>query len=215
MLALNSSVSIFFGIHPLEKQGKERRKEGGRRKSSKPSLLLLLLLLPDGKSVRTMLGTDVVYISVSNYSCIYLLSKWRSTTFTNLDSHLDPEKKHLDSLNDPQLSGNKDRVTHSLTDFVCLKIKTWNLNNCPYNEFKITWEIIFIIAAVGGKRTDTRCFTQRNCSRHLRDTLSSHHLRMILSTNNANSDVPIYILSVSFRYLPSYLKPHGGEVLSK
>ncbi len=78
MLALNAgqptSSSRNCGIDPLEKQGKERRKEVGLEKRHKPSLLLLLLL-PDGISIRTMLGTDVVYISLSNYSCIYLLSK--------------------------------------------------------------------------------------------------------------------------------------------
>jgi hypothetical protein len=80
MLALNAakaSSSKNCGIDPLEKQGKERMKEVGLEKRHKPSLLLLLLLLlPDGISIRTMLGTDVVYISLSNYSCIYyLLSK--------------------------------------------------------------------------------------------------------------------------------------------
>ena len=126
MLALNAgqptSSSRNCGIDPLEKQDKERRKEVGLEK---PSLLLLLLLLPDGISIRTMLGTDVVYISLSNYSCIYLLSKWRSTTFTYLESHIYPEDKLLDSLNDPELSRNKDRVTHSLTYTVRLRIKSW------------------------------------------------------------------------------------------
>ena len=66
-----TSTSRNCGINPLEKQGKERRKEVGLEKTHKPSLLLL----PDGISIKTMLGTDVVYISLSNYSCIYLLSK--------------------------------------------------------------------------------------------------------------------------------------------
>jgi len=56
-----------------------------------------------------------------------------------LETHLYPKNKHLDSLNDPhQLSRNKDRVTHSSTHTVCLKIKSWDLKNGPYNEFKIT-----------------------------------------------------------------------------
>ena len=74
------SIKLHMGqtMSALNGLRRDCRRNGRQIKLKRLLLLLLLLLLlppPDGISIRKMLGTDVVYISLSNYSCIYLLSK--------------------------------------------------------------------------------------------------------------------------------------------